>query len=244
MQETLLGLVDSFAANRHQLQENAEPLGSIFNALLECGFGGEYAVQENNVSPDDTTKDFDERLATRGSFTLVHPKVCAIAVRLVLHLQDYTPRAGLHAFRLVATAARADERSRTRLWQSGLLSDLLHARFDRAPAPDLAGVRDELITALIGLGMPSSNDAATMFQKACDSDEARSLLLQIAQESKGPAFIQFDSEDLENTPWLSSIRPEHSSKYTQAAACGYGMKRYQVRLVLSTSAPSSAPRAA
>lgn len=48
------------------------------------------------------------------------------------------------------------------------------------------------IELLKGFGLSDLDDAALIFQRACQSDEARVLLLGILQASKSPAVIQFD----------------------------------------------------
>ena len=193
LEDIVLKLFDTAHTEDEQTDEAAGSLfASISDALLKCAFGDEWPLQgEDQAFFESETSVSDKQVFTEPR-PFVLAEACAIAIRLALQFKENVSLIGVRTVRMATAAVRADERSKVQLWQSNILSDLLLARYGHILPTNMAESVDDLTAALIDLGFSSLGDATKLFRQACDSDEARALLLQIAQGSKGPAFIQFD----------------------------------------------------
>lgn len=180
------------AANGPTVARAEQLYDPIFSALLQCALGEVWDPQQESPSSDHIKYSATEKQTVSNSASLARAEPCAIALRAALQMQESPSPVGLKAFRLAISAVQTDERSRARLWQTGILTDLLRSRFDGTMPKTLEELANALISALVVFGLHPLDDVSMLFQKACDSDDARELLLQIARESKGPAFVQLD----------------------------------------------------
>lgn len=193
LQTLVLSLVDKSIAEHVQRKEETKDLPSpVFSVLLECAFGGEASLGLDDSSSEKSQGGVVEKDSAGDAISIVHPEAFAIAIRLALRLEDDLPPLGIRALQLAATIAHADERGKVQLWQTGILSDMLNSKLGRTISSSVASALNDLTKSLTGLGLNSLDDVSMLFQKACDNNEARTLLLQIAKKSKGPAFVQFD----------------------------------------------------
>ena len=145
----------------------------------------------------------DEQQAPKvveGHETVLQPQSCALTVKMllrVLNTQDtdqYLPLLVLSRsiLPLILKTIGLCLRNQFALWETGITSHLIFTWLDGNTAEECRGVARSFVELLKGFGLSDLDDAALIFQRACESDEARVMLLSILQASKSPAVIQFD----------------------------------------------------
>ena len=171
----------------------------VWKGLIVSAFGD--GSDQGEEDPSDANEEYSHPaglIALSGNEVLQHAELCAIAVRLSLQFTKdkmYRHEADSRLFQLwrtVTTVVELNAHNRVGLWQTGLLCDLLPVTLNDDLSPLIRGCLESLVSSLIVVGLNSLKDVAFLFERSCESDQARTLLLKTLCESKGPPFIQFD----------------------------------------------------
>ena len=165
-------------------------IASVLSGLFEASTWPEQAFAQFDSHDGGTATHSEGEVLVEGA-TIQFPEPLAIAVRLCAQSLAVDDTAFAHALTTIAALLSRGECNKVRLWQTGLLSDLIKMRL-AAGLPSQAAPIDKLISILNDLGLPSLEDTANLFEEAVQSDWARKLLLETLQKSKRPHAIHFD----------------------------------------------------
>ena len=134
-----------------------------------------------------------------GTETVHHGQSIAIAVRLAIDSsrkdanESPASNSALPALLdAVAAIATLRPRNAVAIWQTGVLSDFIALALNPRKKSEIRSKLQAVLWSMSDLGVAALDDVASLFLKACDSDDARELLLQMLQRSKSPSYIQFD----------------------------------------------------
>jgi hypothetical protein len=180
----------------------------LLTGILQLAFGEDNgtllaSAVESRRGEHNASANSDERPATatvRGDETVVQPLACALSIRLLLQILDI--QTNEHDSTLLALAqiffahVRAIVslcmRNRYALWEAGLTSHILAIWFDRSKTEHSRCAAKEIMDLIKEFGLSDLDDAALLFRRASESDDARSMLLDLLHASKVPAVVQFD----------------------------------------------------
>jgi hypothetical protein len=195
----------------------------LFTGLLQLAFGENNgsrlaSAAESRLGEHDTPTTSDQKntvSAVRGDETVVQPLACALAIRLLLHLFE-TQKAGDDSkllslatiiFGHIHAIVGLCMRNRYALWETGITSHVLAIWLGQGVTDQSHDCASNIIELIKEFGLGNLDDAALLFRSASESDDARSMLLDILQASKAPAVVQFDlsqsghsSVELKNLP--------------------------------------------
>lgn len=159
------------------LKVTTENVTSLFNILTAFALG---------------KSDVDIASAQVGS--IENPHGLSIALRLSLRSLDSPPVSEIVArvLKLVAELVQFSTRNTILVWQTGVLSELLAAALNKS-TPSVSKEQIQSIVLSLGrFGLDNLDDVALLFDRAAESDGAKTILLHLLRTSKEPAFVQFD----------------------------------------------------
>jgi len=197
LQDALLAASDA--------ESTKKGLIALHDCLLALATGFETVDMRATVDLSNAAKGEAEASrrsdASVGESLIYHAKAALIAVCLAGRVAFLRPgeaaqESRVHAasavYHRVAALAASNTRNAVALWHADVLSEVLHVVLEDNVFQDLKSDARELTSRLSALGLGKLDDVALLFERARDSDDARDLLLDILQKSKGPAYVQFD----------------------------------------------------
>ncbi|WPH03249.1 beige protein like 1 [Acrodontium crateriforme] len=182
------------------VHSSASSVLSLFEALFALALCDDDALVLSGKAAEGGDDMQSFKLSDMKDNILHNPQACSIALRHTLYCLD--GKRGNAAANHLQSISRIlkytdviielSARNKVALWQTGVLHILLpFVLSDNEPAQWTTSLRD-LTLHLADLGVDALEDVAVLFERACSSDPARDLLLDILQRSKRPPFIQFD----------------------------------------------------
>lgn len=207
LQKCLLAFFDAtLELDNHE--DRLHVVTTILLGILQLAFGeddddrlaSEFDQRREQFTSQDTTA---EQIATglvKGHEVIAQPQACSLAIRLSFCVFKHaaigssTSLLGLakNVLSLLNLLSCLCLRNKYTLWETGISSHLLLLWLDRSAPEPCRQAANEFLQIFKGFGLSNLDDAALLFRRACDSDDARSLLLSTLQASKAPAVIQFD----------------------------------------------------
>ena len=207
LQTNLLHLLERILEDSNDEQQ-VDRVVILLTAVLQLAFGETDGTQlasaaESQRSKPGVPANSDEKeakIAVRGHEIVVQPQACALAVRILLRmLKIETPEddstllaLAKSYFSHVHAVVGLCLRNRYALWETGITSQVLGVWLDHDTTEPCHDASGEIIETLKEFGLSELEDAALLFRRACESQEARSLLLSFLHASKAPAVVQFD----------------------------------------------------
>lgn len=207
LQTSLLALVDAILV-RADREEQLDLVTTLLTGILQLVFREdegerlttEVEMQRDQLKDTNSSNEPEAGIIVKGHETIAQPQACALLVKILLRVIDARGNEqgdslqvlSDQVFSIIQSISCLCLRNQYALWETGLTSHLLALWLDRSITDACRGAARSLIELLKGFGLSDLDDAALLFRRACESDEARALLLSILQESKAPAVIQFD----------------------------------------------------
>ncbi|TKA62829.1 hypothetical protein B0A55_11399 [Friedmanniomyces simplex] len=155
-----------------------ERVGGLHRSLLRLAIsdtGFELPLLRAQV-PDDAVGAIDgsnyEKPKRMSNTTIEHPQAACIAALTQL--------------------CAGNLRNTVALWQTEALTGILHVALGRNTADSVRDAARELVLCFADLGLGNLDNVERLFRQARETDEAKVLLLDILQRSKGPSHVQFD----------------------------------------------------
>ncbi|KXL51468.1 hypothetical protein M433DRAFT_150591 [Acidomyces richmondensis BFW] len=147
--------------------------------------------------------DGGEEEAAPGCSWIRYPQAASAAMALAVNLindrasssdKESNLLCAIETFERVRRIAEQSTHNAFGLWQAGVLSQAIHLAIDGCLHDDdpVKNAALSLTLSLADFGINEMASVTTLFKRACESDSARSILANILECSKGPAFIQFD----------------------------------------------------
>ena len=207
LQDSLLTFLAA-ALNKSDHEQQLELFSIILAGVLQLTFGDTdgdrfASAVESRRDEVKSSGSIDGQRAqetVQGHETVLQPQSCALSLRMLLRVfntQSADQGNLLLVFSrsvlpLILATTGSCLRNRFALWETGIMSHLILTWLDRNATEECRAIARSFIELLKGFGLSDLDDAALVFQRACESDDARAMLLSILQASKSPAVIQFD----------------------------------------------------
>lgn len=184
LRRAMEGLQDAFIGNG-EMGKNKGAGGDLREMLFDLALDGD-----------------EEDAASRCSW-IRYPQAASAALALAVNL--VTRNAGspdnesnvlcaVETFQRVKRIADQSTHNAFGLWQAGVLSQAMRLAIDNRLQDDdpVKNAAIALTLSLSDFGLGEMEDVTTLFERACESNGASSILANILERAKGPAFIQFD----------------------------------------------------
>lgn len=207
LQTNLLILLENILDDSNDVQQ-VDRVVILLTGVLQLALGETDGTQIASTVESQRSKpgvpsssDGQEaKIAVRGHEIVVQPQACALSVKILLRiLKIETPGDDSNLLALtksffshVHAVVGLCLRNRYALWETGITSHVLEVWLDHDTTEQCHDASGEIIETLKEFGLNELDDAALLFRRACESQEARSLLLTLLHASKAPAVVQFD----------------------------------------------------
>ena len=207
LQKSLLTFLDA-ALTKSDREQHLDLVGILLAGVLQLAFGetdgdrfaSAVELRRDEIKSSGTVDEQQAQKLVEGHETVLQPQSCALAVRMLLRVfnNQFTDQGApllvlsRSMLPLIHATVGLCLRNQFALWETGIMSHLILTWLDRNTTEECRGISRSFIELLKGFGLSDLDDAALVFQRACESDEARAMLLGILQASKSPAVIQFD----------------------------------------------------
>ena len=207
LQTNLLILLENILDDSNDVQQ-VDRVVILLTGVLQLALGETdgtqiaSAVESQRSKPGvPSNSDGQEaKIAVRGHEIVVQPQACALSVKILLRiLKIETPEDDSNLLALtksffshVHAVVGLCLRNRYALWETGITSHVLEVWLDHDTTEQCHDASGGIIETLKEFGLNELDDAVLLFRRACESQEARSLLLTLLHASKAPAVVQFD----------------------------------------------------
>lgn len=207
LQKSILMLLDAVLADSDHKQ-HSELIAILLTGVVQLAFGEDdgtilASAADSRRKEQDAAIDGDAvkpEITVRGDEIVSQPQACALSIRMLLRMiktetteiDSNVLALANNYFKHVRAIVSFCLRNRYALWETGITSHVLAVWLDRSTSEECLGVVSDILEMIKEFGLSDLDDAAHLFRRASESEDARSLLLNILHASKAPAVVQFD----------------------------------------------------